>query len=92
MTVDVGRPKATRDGKAVKVTRAEHNLLVFFLQDVDQSLNRHAILNAAWGYDSYPTTRTVDVHLARLRHKLGPNPATSRHFLTIHGFGYRYLL
>ena len=92
VTVDVGRRKITRGGEAVKVTPAEHNLLVFFLQNVDQPLNRDAILNAAWGYDSYPTTRTVDVHVARLRHKLEPNPATPRHFLTIHGVGYRFLL
>ena len=84
--------KISRGGEAVKVTRAEHNLLVFFLQNVDQPLNRDAILNAVWGYDSYPTTRTVDVHVARLRHKLEPNPARPRHFLTIHGVGYRFLL
>jgi DNA-binding response OmpR family regulator len=92
VTVDVGRRKITRGGEAVKVTRAEYNLLVVFLQNEDRPLDRDAILNAAWGYDFYPKTRTVDVHVARLRRKLEPDPATPRHFLTIHGVGYRFLL
>jgi DNA-binding response OmpR family regulator len=92
VTVDVGRRKITRGGEAVKVTPAEYNLLLYFLNNVDRALARDAILNAAWGYDFYPKTRTVDAHIARLRRKLEPNPATPRHFLTIHGVGYRFLL
>jgi DNA-binding response OmpR family regulator len=92
VTVDVGRRKITRGGEAVKVTRAEYNLLVVFLQNEDRPLDRDALLNAAWGYDFYPNTRTVDAHVARLRRKLEPDPATPRHFLTIHGVGYRFLL
>jgi len=92
VTVDVGRRKITRGGEAVKVTPAEYNLLLYFLENVDRALARDAILNAAWGYDFYPKTRTVDAHVARIRRKLEPNPAEPRHFLTIHGVGYRFLL
>jgi DNA-binding response OmpR family regulator len=92
VAVDVGRRRIMRDGVEVKVTPAEYNLLFFFVQNVDRALTRDAILNAAWGYDFCPNTRTVDVHVARLRHKLEPDPATPRHFLTIHGVGYRFLL
>jgi DNA-binding response OmpR family regulator len=92
VTVDVGRRKIARGDDAVKVTPAEYNLLVYFLQNVDRALTRDAILNAAWGYDFYPKTRTVDAHVARLRRKLEPNPTAPRHFLTIHGVGYRFLL
>ena len=91
VTVDVGRRKIMRGGEVVTVTRAEYNLLLFFLQNVDRPLTRDVILNAAWGYDCYPTTRTVDAHVCRLRRKLESNPATPRHFLTIHGVGYRFL-
>jgi DNA-binding response OmpR family regulator len=91
VTVDVGRRKIMRGAEPVNVTRAEYNLLLFFLQNVDRPLTRDAILNAAWGYDCYPTTRTVDAHVCRLRRKLESNPATPRHFLTIHGVGYRFL-
>lgn len=92
VTVDVGRRKITRGGEEVKVTPAEYNLLLYFLENVDRALARDAILNAAWGYDFYPKTRTVDAHVARIRRKLEPNPAEPRHFLTIHGVGYRFLL
>jgi two-component system response regulator RegX3 len=91
VTVDVGRRKIIRGGEVVKITRAEYNLLLFFVQNVDRALTRDSILNAAWGYDFYPNTRTVDVHVARLRNKLEPNPTAPRHFLTIHGVGYRFI-
>ena len=91
VTVDIGRRKITRGGEAVCLTPAEYNLLLFFLRNVDRALDRDAILNAAWGYDFYPKSRTVDMHVAKLRRKLEPVPATPRHFLTIYGVGYRFL-
>jgi DNA-binding response OmpR family regulator len=92
VTVDIGRRKIMRGSEIVKLTRAEYNLLLVFVQNVDRALTRDAILNAAWGYDFYPKTRTVDPHVCRLRHKLESNPATPHHFLTVHGVGYRFLL
>jgi DNA-binding response OmpR family regulator len=91
VTVDIGRRKIMRGDEVVNVTPAEYNLLLFFVQNIDRPLTRDVILNAAWGYDFYPNTRTVDVHVARLRHKLESDPATPRHFLTIHRVGYRFL-
>jgi DNA-binding response OmpR family regulator len=91
VTVDVARRKITRSGEVVEVTPAEYNLLLYFVHNVDRPLTRDAILNAAWGYACYPNTRTVDAHVWRLRHKFESNPATPRHFLTIHGIGYRFL-
>jgi DNA-binding response OmpR family regulator len=81
----------TRSREVVEVTPAEYNLLLLFVQNVDRPLTRDAILNAAWGYDCYPSTRTVDAHVCRLRQKFEPNPTTPRHFLTIHRVGYRFL-
>jgi DNA-binding response OmpR family regulator len=49
------------------------------------------ILNSVWGYESFPNTRTVDAHVVRLRQKLEPDQNTPRHFLTVHGVGYRFL-
>jgi DNA-binding response OmpR family regulator len=91
VTVDIGRRKIMRGGEVINVTPAEYNLLLLFVQNIDRPLTRDVILNAAWGYDFYPNTRTVDVHVARLRHKLESNPAAPRHFLTIHRVGYRFL-
>jgi DNA-binding response OmpR family regulator len=89
--VDPERRNITRRGKEVKVTPAEYNLLVFFLQNPDRVLTRDFILNSVWGYEYYPNTRTVDAHVVRLRQKFENDPAVPVHFLTVHGVGYRFL-
>src|SRR5947209_17431926 len=67
--VDIDRRAITRKGKEVKITPAEYSLLLFFLQNPDRVLTRDLILNSVWGYEYYPNTRTVDVHVVRLRQK-----------------------
>jgi DNA-binding response OmpR family regulator len=89
--VDLDRRTTTHKGAEVKLTPAEYNLLVFFLHNADRALTRDTILNSVWGYESYPNTRTVDAHVVRLRQKLEPDPSLPRHFLTVHGVGYRFL-
>lgn len=89
--VDIDRRNTIRGGREVKLTPAEYNLLLFFLRNHDRALTRDAILNSVWGYESYPNSRTVDAHVVRLRQKLEPDPNIPRHFLTVHGVGYRFL-
>jgi len=89
--VDLTRRTVTRCGQDVKLTRAEYNLLTYFLQNPDRALSRDTILNSVWGYDFFPQTRTVDAHVVRLRQKLEDQPAHPRYFLTVHGVGYRFL-
>jgi DNA-binding response OmpR family regulator len=89
--VDVERRIILRGGKEVRLTPAEYNLLAFFLQNTDRVLSRDLILNSVWGYDFYPNTRTVDAHVVKLRQKFEPEPSSPRHFLTVHGVGYRFL-
>ncbi len=89
--IDVDRRVVMRAGQDIKVTPAEYNLLVYFLQNPDRPLTRDVILNAVWGYDSFPNTRTVDAHVVKLRQKLEPDANIPRHFLTVHGVGYRFL-
>ena len=89
--VDVERRVVTRRGEAVKFTPSEYNLLLYFLQNPDRPLTRDMILNTVWGYDHYPNTRTVDIHVVKLRQKLEPDPNVPRHFTTLHGVGYRFL-
>lgn len=89
--IDIDRRNTTRSGHEVKLTPAEYNLLLYFLRNHDRPLTRDAILNAVWGYESYPNSRTVDAHVVRLRQKLEPDPNLPRHFLTVHGVGYRFL-
>jgi DNA-binding response OmpR family regulator len=54
-------------------------------------VTRDMILNAVWGYYAYPDTRTVDVHVMKLRQKLEPDQRAARHFRTVHGVGYRFV-
>ncbi|HEV2690764.1 MAG TPA: response regulator transcription factor [Bryobacteraceae bacterium] len=89
--VDLTRRVVSRRGEQLKLTRAEYNLLTHFLQNPDRVLSRDMILNSVWGYDSFPHTRTVDAHVVRLRQKLEPDAAAPRHFLTVHGVGYRFV-
>jgi DNA-binding response OmpR family regulator len=89
--VDLTRRVVRRAGKELRLARAEYNLLTYFLQNPDRVLTREAILNSVWGYDHCPHTRTVDAHVVRLRQKLEPEAGNPRHFLTVHGVGYRFL-
>jgi DNA-binding response OmpR family regulator len=89
--VDLTRRVVSRKGEELKLTRAEYNLLTYFVQNPDRALTRDMILNSVWGYESFPNTRTVDAHVVRLRQKLEPDAGTPQHFLTVHGVGYRFL-
>lgn len=89
--VDLTRRVVRKKGEELKLTRAEYNLLTYFLQNPDRVLTRDMILNSVWGYESFPNTRTVDAHVVRLRQKLEPDQGSPQHFLTVHGVGYRFL-
>jgi len=89
--VDLERRIVRRSGLEVKMTPAEYNLLVYFLHNPDRPLTRDMILNSVWGYDALPNTRTVDAHVVKLRQKLEPDVDAPRHFVTVHGVGYRFL-
>jgi DNA-binding response OmpR family regulator len=89
--VDLERRVVKRKGDEIKLTRAEFNLLAFFLQNPDRALSRDVILNSVWGYESFPNTRTVDAHVVHLRQKLEPDAESPRYFVTLHGVGYRFI-
>jgi len=90
--VDFARMQVMRNGKAVAVTAHEFKLLRFFLDNAERVLSREELLNEVWGYNFYPTTRTVDNQVLKLRQKLEPDPANPVHFCTVHGAGYRFVL
>ena len=89
--VDFERRIVSRKGEELKLTPAEYNLLCYFLHNPDRPLTRDMILNSVWGYEFFPNTRTVDAHVVKLRQKLEPEPNTPKHFLTVHGVGYRFV-
>jgi DNA-binding response OmpR family regulator len=89
--VDMERRIVSNRSGEVKLTPSEYNLLTYFLQNPDRALTREAILADVWGFESAPTTRTVDAHVVKLRQKLEADPTVPRHFLTVHGIGYRFV-
>jgi two-component system alkaline phosphatase synthesis response regulator PhoP len=89
--VDLRGCQVRRAGTPVEFSSMEFELLKHFLCHPGETLSRDHLLDEVWGYDHYPTTRTVDAHIARLRHKLEPVPEDPRYFLTVHGMGYKFV-
>jgi len=89
--VDFKRMSVWRSGSPVVLTAHEFKLLKFFIENAEHVLTRDVLLNEVWGYNFYPTTRTVDNQILKLRQKLEPEPANPRHLLTIYGAGYKFV-
>src|SRR5579859_497905 len=89
--IDFQKMTARRAGMAVTLTSHEFKLLRFFTENSEKVLSRELLLNEVWGYNSYPTTRTVDNQILKLRQKLEPDPANPKHLLTIYGAGYKFV-
>ena len=91
VTVDFARAEVTRAGEPVELSAKEFGLLRHFAAHPGRLVTRDEALTEVWGYDDTPATRTVDVHVAWLRQKLEPNPRRPRHFVTVHGLGYKFI-
>ncbi len=89
--VNFGKMKLLRGGKPVPLTPKEFKMLHFFVSNEERVFSRSELLNRVWGYRNYPTTRTVDTHVLRLRKKLERDPCEPVHFRTVHGIGYRFV-
>ena len=83
--------QVARRGKSVDFSAKEFELLKYFLNHPGETLSRDRLLENVWGYEHYPTTRTVDAHIVRLRQKLEPTPEEPRFILTVHGVGYKFV-
>jgi DNA-binding response OmpR family regulator len=89
--IDFKSMTARKSGTPVVLTAHEFKLLKFFTENVNRVLTRELLLNEVWGYNAYPTTRTVDNQILKLRQKLETDPATPKHLLTIYGAGYKFV-
>ena len=83
--------EVTRGGQPVDLSSKEFALLAYFIAHRSETLSRDQLLEAVWGYENYPSTRTVDTHIVHLRQKLEKNPEDPRFILTIHGTGYKFV-
>ena len=88
ISIDSERRSAYKDGKSVELTMKEFDLVEFLMKNPGRVYSRENLLNLVWGYDYQGDTRTVDVHIRRLREKLERNPAQPEYIITKWGVGY----
>jgi DNA-binding response OmpR family regulator len=91
VTGDFSKMQLSRAGQPVALTAQEFKILKFFVQNPERVLSRAELLNEVWGYQSYPSTRTVDNHVWKLRQKLEVDPENPLHFRTVHAAGYKFV-
>ncbi len=90
--IDFKSFEARREDKVLNMSRKEFGILRLLAARVGEVVTRDELLDEVWGYEQYPTTRTVDNHIALLRSKLEEDPSKPRHLLTVHGVGYKLVL
>jgi two-component system alkaline phosphatase synthesis response regulator PhoP len=83
--------KAKRAGEPLDMSPREFELLRYLIERKGETVSRDRLLEDVWGYESYPSTRTVDTHIAKLRAKIGDSGSEPRYILTIHGVGYKFI-
>jgi two-component system alkaline phosphatase synthesis response regulator PhoP len=90
VVVNLKRHEVIKGGERQDLTNREFLLLKYFIQHQGELLTRDRLLDDIWGYDVYPTTRTVDTHVRRLRKHIEPDPDEPRYIKTVHGAGYLF--
>jgi len=92
VSVDFKRFEAAKAGQVLKLSRKEFGVLRLLAARLGHVVTRNELLDEVWGHESYPTTRTVDNHIASLRSKLEDDSSKPRHLITVHGVGYKLVL
>ena len=90
VSVDFKRSEARKGGEIVELSAREFRLLQYFIEHRGEVVGREQLLDAVWDYDNAPLTRTVDMHIAKLRKKVEDNPADPKFIVTVHRVGYKF--
>jgi len=80
-----------QNNKQIDMTFKEFEILKFFKQHKGKTVSRDELLDKVWGYEIYPTSRTVDNHIVKLRKKIEKDPESPKHILTVYGIGYKFI-
>jgi two-component system alkaline phosphatase synthesis response regulator PhoP len=91
LELDFETYRAKKGGEPLDMSPREFELLRYLIERKGETVSRDRLLEDVWGYESYPSTRTVDTHIAKLRAKIGDSGSEPRHILTIHGMGYKFV-
>lgn len=90
VSINFKRAEVIKNNQPVELSAMEFKLLQFLIENRGLVHSRDHLLDAVWGYDAMPSTRTVDVHIAWLRQKLEANPRHPNFIQTVHGMGYKF--
>ncbi len=88
--VDFKKTEARKKGRLLDLSPREFRLLEYFIQHRGEVVDREGLLDAVWGYDRAPLTRTVDMHVAKLRKKIEDSRGEPRYLITVHRMGYKF--
>jgi len=91
LEINLKNYEARKNGVPLQLSPREYELLRCFIERKGEIVSRAEILNQVWRYDSFPNTRTIDAHVAKLRSKIEDNPEDPKLIITIHGIGYKFL-
>ena len=91
ISINFAKMEVVREGQIIEMTAREFNALKFLVQNAERVISRDELLSEVWGYQNYPSTRTVDNHILKIRQKLERDPANPVHFRTVHGVGYKFI-
>lgn len=89
--VDFKKQEATRGKKKLDLSAREFRILKYLIQHEGEVVTREMLLNDVWGYENYPTTRTVDNYVLSLRKKIEDDPSKPKHLMTVHTAGYKFV-
>jgi len=91
VVVDFRKSIATKGGRTIELSHYEAGILKMLIENKGEPITRNRILDEVWGYELYPTTRTIDNHIVKLRQKLEDDPHNPKHIVTVHGMGYKFV-
>jgi len=91
LEIDFNKYIAQKNGKTIKLTPREFEILRYFISRRGEIISRDDLLSQIWGYETFPYTRTIDAHIAKLRHKIEEKPEEPKLIITVHGIGYKFL-
>ncbi|MDZ4711225.1 MAG: response regulator transcription factor [bacterium] len=89
--IDFKKMETTKGETKIKLSLKEYELLKYFIKNTGDVISRNTLLDEIWGYEVFPTTRTVDNYILMLRKKIETNPSTPKHLLTMHSSGYKFV-
>ena len=91
ITIDFLKHEASRSGQPINLSTREYEIMRLFIEHEGELVSRDMLLDQVWGYDVFPSTRTVDNYILNLRKKIEDDPANPKYILTIHGAGYKFV-